>query len=254
MFLKAVLPLVRCQRLNCYRSSITRFSRDVYSRLYPNYLVLPDGSTIRIRYSEPRHLVKVNFDVVSNVDRSFLLVTGGHRQSIRKRTENPFITSISCTKRENGNYIGYSLWSVRLFSDSPEKITDVFLLSVVHLEEVEISSLSHYVHRPVVVRSTENKEKKIITNKFRRSIIANRDWITRAPMLLSPRSSTVRRARSPAHYNWLSFFSSQITVDVVALSAFFVDGSWSCSFVSCHFSISCRSFNSLALQVTMSIG
>ena len=48
------------KRCNCYRSSITRFSRDTYSRLYPNYLVLPDGSTIRIRYPEPRHLVKVN--------------------------------------------------------------------------------------------------------------------------------------------------------------------------------------------------
>lgn len=61
MFLKNVLPLIMSRRSNCYRSSITRFSRDIYSRLYPNYLVLPDGSTIRIRYSEPRHLVKVRF-------------------------------------------------------------------------------------------------------------------------------------------------------------------------------------------------
>lgn len=61
MLLKTILPLVVGQRSNCYRSSITRFSRDIYSRLYPNFLVLPDGSTIRIRYSEPRHLVKVRF-------------------------------------------------------------------------------------------------------------------------------------------------------------------------------------------------
>lgn len=59
MLLKTFLPLIIHQRSNCYRSSITRFSRDIYSRLYPNYLVLPDGSTIRIRYPEPRHLVKV---------------------------------------------------------------------------------------------------------------------------------------------------------------------------------------------------
>ena len=58
--LKSILPLVATRRLNCYRSSITGFSRDVYSRLYSNYLVLPDGSTIRIRYPEPRHLVKVS--------------------------------------------------------------------------------------------------------------------------------------------------------------------------------------------------
>lgn len=59
MLLKNLLPLIITKRSNCYRSSITRFSRDIYSRLYPNYLVLPDGSTIRIRYPEPRHLVKV---------------------------------------------------------------------------------------------------------------------------------------------------------------------------------------------------
>ena len=60
MFLKNMLPwIVVPKRSNCHRSSITRFSRDIYSRLYSNYLVLPDGSTIRIRYSEPRQLVKV---------------------------------------------------------------------------------------------------------------------------------------------------------------------------------------------------
>ena len=59
MFLKSILPFLILRRSNCYRSSITRISRDVYSRLYPNLLVLPDGSTIRIRYPEPRHLVKV---------------------------------------------------------------------------------------------------------------------------------------------------------------------------------------------------
>lgn len=59
MLLKNILPIVIGRRTNCYRSSITRYSRDVYSRLYPSYLVLPDGSTIRIRYPEPRQLVKV---------------------------------------------------------------------------------------------------------------------------------------------------------------------------------------------------
>jgi len=57
--------LAMSTRHNCYRSSITRFSRDIYSRLYPNFLVLPDGSTIRIRYSEPRHLVKLPVDIAS---------------------------------------------------------------------------------------------------------------------------------------------------------------------------------------------
>jgi len=61
MLLKNILPFIINKRSNCYRSSVTRFSRDVYSRLYPNFLVLPDGSTIRIRYPEPRHVVKVKF-------------------------------------------------------------------------------------------------------------------------------------------------------------------------------------------------
>ncbi|CAF0819120.1 unnamed protein product [Adineta ricciae] len=65
MLLKCILPWMMTTRTNCYRSSITRFSRDIYSRLYPNYLVLPDGSTIRIRYPEPRHLVKLPVDIAS---------------------------------------------------------------------------------------------------------------------------------------------------------------------------------------------
>ncbi|CAF3582731.1 unnamed protein product [Rotaria socialis] len=65
MLLKSIFPLIISQRSNCYRSSITRFSRDIYSRLYFNYLVLPDGSTIRIRYTEPRHLVKLPVDIAS---------------------------------------------------------------------------------------------------------------------------------------------------------------------------------------------
>ncbi|UJR14745.1 hypothetical protein I4U23_001736 [Adineta vaga] len=69
MLLKSLLPFVITTRSNCYRSSITRFSRDIYSRLYPNYLVLPDGSTIRIRYSEPRHLIKLPVDIASLSDK-----------------------------------------------------------------------------------------------------------------------------------------------------------------------------------------
>ncbi|CAF0793716.1 unnamed protein product [Didymodactylos carnosus] len=65
MLLKGTSPFVNIIRSNCYRSSLTRFSRSVYSRLYQNYLVLPDGSTIRIRYNEPRRLIKLPVDIAS---------------------------------------------------------------------------------------------------------------------------------------------------------------------------------------------
>lgn len=45
--------------LNSKAASITRPHRPTYARLYPTLLVRPDGSTITIRYHEPRQIIKV---------------------------------------------------------------------------------------------------------------------------------------------------------------------------------------------------
>ena len=41
------------------RASLTRVRRQAYARLYPVLLVKQDGSTIHIRYREPRRMLEV---------------------------------------------------------------------------------------------------------------------------------------------------------------------------------------------------
>ena len=43
-------------------ASVTRTKRMVYPRTYPTLLVYPDGSTITIRYKEPRRIIKVQIN------------------------------------------------------------------------------------------------------------------------------------------------------------------------------------------------
>jgi len=52
--------LVQQQRnLNANRAAITRVKRERYQRLYPITLVQPDGSTIQVKYPEPRILLRL---------------------------------------------------------------------------------------------------------------------------------------------------------------------------------------------------
>jgi large subunit ribosomal protein L55 len=50
-------------RQTCFRASIGRIKRSVYSRLYPVKLVKPDGSSINISYHEPISIIKLPFDL-----------------------------------------------------------------------------------------------------------------------------------------------------------------------------------------------
>lgn len=57
-------PLVTSVReLNCHRASIASIGRTLHVRTYPTLLVQPDGSTIIIRYREPRRIIKVSINV-----------------------------------------------------------------------------------------------------------------------------------------------------------------------------------------------
>lgn len=51
------LQLIRL--LNSNSASITRPHRLTYTRTYPTVLVFPNGSTITIRYTEPKQILKV---------------------------------------------------------------------------------------------------------------------------------------------------------------------------------------------------
>merc|ERR1712002_1216151 len=49
--------------INCHRASIARVGRLVYTRMYPTTLMQSDGSTITIRYHEPRKIIKMPLDL-----------------------------------------------------------------------------------------------------------------------------------------------------------------------------------------------
>nr|XP_056706216.1 39S ribosomal protein L55, mitochondrial-like [Euleptes europaea] len=50
-------------QLNSNRTSIACIPRVKYTRLYPVLLVRPDGSTIHIRYKEPRRILMMPVDI-----------------------------------------------------------------------------------------------------------------------------------------------------------------------------------------------
>lgn len=58
-------------QLNSNRTSVVRCGRQRYERQYPVLLVRPDGSTISIRYQEPRRLLlmPVNLSTLSEEER-----------------------------------------------------------------------------------------------------------------------------------------------------------------------------------------
>ncbi|XP_041063471.1 39S ribosomal protein L55, mitochondrial [Carcharodon carcharias] len=59
------------RRNNSNRTSIVRCGRQVYARLYPVLLVRPDGSTINIRYKEPKKMITmpVNVSLLPEAER-----------------------------------------------------------------------------------------------------------------------------------------------------------------------------------------
>ncbi|XP_040896470.1 39S ribosomal protein L55, mitochondrial [Toxotes jaculatrix] len=58
-------------QLSSNRASIARYGRQKYERLYPVMLVRPDGSTINIRYKEPRRILvmPINLSTLSEEER-----------------------------------------------------------------------------------------------------------------------------------------------------------------------------------------
>uniref|UniRef100_A0A4X2JXA2 Mitochondrial ribosomal protein L55 n=1 Tax=Vombatus ursinus TaxID=29139 RepID=A0A4X2JXA2_VOMUR len=62
-------------QLNSNQASLTRMHRKAYARLYPVMLVKQDGSTIHIRYQEPRWILTmpVDIDTLSPEERKIRL-------------------------------------------------------------------------------------------------------------------------------------------------------------------------------------
>ncbi|KAM6338634.1 large ribosomal subunit protein mL55 isoform 2-T2 [Podargus strigoides] len=55
-------PLATSTRSNSNRAAIAHLHRQLYGRLYPVLLVRTDGSTVRLRYREPRRILMLPLD------------------------------------------------------------------------------------------------------------------------------------------------------------------------------------------------
>ncbi|XP_075901284.1 large ribosomal subunit protein mL55 [Nelusetta ayraudi] len=62
-------------QFNSNRTSVVRCGRQNYERLYPVLLVRPDGSTVTIRYKEPRRVLTmpINLSALSDEQRRLRL-------------------------------------------------------------------------------------------------------------------------------------------------------------------------------------
>ncbi|XP_054673468.1 39S ribosomal protein L55, mitochondrial isoform X2 [Grus americana] len=55
-------PMSTSSRSNSNRASISHLHRQLYGRLYPVLLVKTDGSTVRLRYKEPKRILMLPLD------------------------------------------------------------------------------------------------------------------------------------------------------------------------------------------------
>ncbi|XP_032511003.1 large ribosomal subunit protein mL55 [Danaus plexippus] len=53
------------RNLNNNVASITKIHREIYTRMYPTKVVLPNGASINIRYHEPRKIIRLPLDLSS---------------------------------------------------------------------------------------------------------------------------------------------------------------------------------------------
>uniref|UniRef100_A0A1I8EAZ8 39S ribosomal protein L55, mitochondrial n=1 Tax=Wuchereria bancrofti TaxID=6293 RepID=A0A1I8EAZ8_WUCBA len=77
----------RSDRCNAHYTTISRIKRAKYIRQY--YLLHPDGSTIRIRTSEPLDLIQMpfNVDTLTDEERRFLEIKRHKTKKLTKRRE-----------------------------------------------------------------------------------------------------------------------------------------------------------------------
>ncbi|XP_067618905.1 large ribosomal subunit protein mL55 [Eurosta solidaginis] len=91
MLLKEIIRQGQSQvrRISSATAAITRIHRSVYCRMYPTVVVQPDGSTIKIRYHEPRQIIKLPLDLstLSEAERKARLEARKPRKKVKVMEE-----------------------------------------------------------------------------------------------------------------------------------------------------------------------
>ncbi|ALC46069.1 mRpL55 [Drosophila busckii] len=79
------VALQQVRALSSATASVTRLHRSVYCRTYPTVVVHPDGSTINIRYHEPRKVIKLPLDLstLSEAERKARLEARKPRKKVK---------------------------------------------------------------------------------------------------------------------------------------------------------------------------
>jgi len=55
--------VVSVRHMNANRAVVTKIKRPIFARLHPVTAVLPDGSTITVKYKEPKSLIRFPIDL-----------------------------------------------------------------------------------------------------------------------------------------------------------------------------------------------
>lgn len=103
------LTFTQIRNVSSKSAAVTKIHRTLYCRMYPTLLVQPDGSTINIRYHEPRQIIRVsNFFFSFKFERKFLIknysdcvVTIGSKHFNRTTTKTKIGFAKAANRSEN---------------------------------------------------------------------------------------------------------------------------------------------------------
>jgi len=84
--LATVQPVLVAHRfINANRAAVTKIKRARYTHLYPTTVVLPDGSTITVKYPEPRVLLRlpINLDTATDAQKRQIQLLRRPKQTLK---------------------------------------------------------------------------------------------------------------------------------------------------------------------------
>ena len=94
--------LTVARQLNANRCIVTKVKRTTFARMHPIPAVLPDGSTITVKYMEPRPLIKfpINLEEASEEDKKRI-------QQLRRPRQRLVVTEDKGAKFDPRKYVKF---------------------------------------------------------------------------------------------------------------------------------------------------